>query len=146
MNWQQRAGKISANLHEQGHRSIRAIAAATGMAKSSVHRQMQAMKRRQQYPESPLWEHPNGYQWLHRLVWAVVYVFGVKRGMGNETLSEFFHLLHLQGRIGVSPNALQRIRVQMEAQVLHYQGRATDPPGTIRDESGGVWRSGSNLF
>jgi len=43
----------------------------------------------------------SGYQWLHRLVWAVVYVFGVKRGIGNETLSEFFHILHLEGRIGV---------------------------------------------
>lgn len=121
MNWQQRSGQIYSNLLEQGQRSIRAIATATGIAKSSVHRQMQAMERRQQYPESSLWEHSNGYQWLHRLVWAVVYVFGVKRGMGNDTLSEFFHLVHLQGRIGVSPNALQRLRMQMEAQVLHYR-------------------------
>jgi len=67
-----------------------------------VHRLVQAIERRHQYPESPLWEHPSGYQWLHRLVWAVVYVFGVKRGIGNETLSEFFHILHLEGRIGVS--------------------------------------------
>jgi len=84
---------------EPGLRSIRAIA-ATGIAKSSVHRLVQAIERRHQYPESPLWE-PSGYQWLHRLVWAVVYVFGVK-GIG-ETLSEFFHILHLEGRIGVSP-------------------------------------------
>jgi len=82
-------------------RSIRAIAAATGIAKSSVHRLVQAIERRHQYPESPLWEHPSGYQWLHRLVWAVVYVFE-SRGIGNETLSEFFHILHLEGRIGVS--------------------------------------------
>jgi len=45
------------------------------IAKSSVHRLVQAIERRHQYPESPLWEHPSGYQWLHRLVWAVVYVF-----------------------------------------------------------------------
>jgi len=69
-----------------------------------VHRLVQAIERRHQYPESPLWEHPSGYQW-HRLVWAVVCV-RVKRGIGNETLSEFFHILHLEGRIGVS-NALQ---------------------------------------
>lgn len=100
---------------------MRAIAAATGIAKSSVHRQLQAMKRRQQYPESSLWEHQSGSQWLHRLVWAVVYVFGVKRGLGNEALSEFFHLVHLQERIGVSPNALQRIRVQLEGQILNYR-------------------------
>lgn len=121
MNWQQRTGQLAAYFQEQGQRSIRAIAAATGMTKSSVHRQLQAMKRRQQYPESTLWEQQSGYQWLHRLVWAVVYVFGVERGLGNETLSEFFHLVHLQGRIGVSPNALQRLRAQMEAQILHYR-------------------------
>jgi hypothetical protein len=82
------------------------------------------------------------YQWLHRLVWAVVYVFGVKRGIGNETLSEFFHLVRLDERIGVSPNALQRLRVQMEAQVLRYRSGATGPLGAIRDESRGVWGSG----
>jgi len=71
--------------------------------------------------------------WLHRLVWAVVYVFGVKqRGIGNETLSEFFHLLHLQGRIGVSPNPRQRIRVQLEAEVLHYR----DEQQTHLEQSG----------
>lgn len=123
MNWQQRSGQIFVNLLEHGLRSIRVIAAATGIAKSSVHRQMQAIERRHQYPESPLWEHPSGYQWLHRLVWAVVYVFGIKRGIGNETLSEFFHLIRLHERIGVSPNALQRIRVQLEAQILSYRDK-----------------------
>ncbi len=37
---------------------------------------------------------------------------------GVETLSEFFHLLHLEGHIGVSPTALQRLRVQMEGRGL----------------------------
>ncbi len=122
MKWQQRTGQIAAYLQEHGLRSVRTIAAATGMAKSSVYRQLQAMKRRQQAPESSLWEQQSGYQWLHRLVWAVVYVFGVKRGLGNETLSEFFHLVHLPERIGVSPKALQRIRVQLEEQVVNYGG------------------------
>lgn len=121
MKWQQRAGQIFTDRLEQGKRSIRSIAAATGIAKSSVHRQLQAIERRQQYAESPLWEDPSGYQWLHRLVWAVVYVFGVKHGIGNDTLSEFFHLVHLQGRIGVSPHALQQVRVRLEEQILHYR-------------------------
>jgi len=105
MNWQQRSGQIYANLMEPGLRSIRAIAAATGIAKSSVHRLCKRLSVAISIQNRP-WEHPSGYQWLHRLVWAVVYVFGVKRGIGNETLSEFFHILHLEGRIGVS-NALQ---------------------------------------
>jgi len=51
-------------------------------------------------------EMPSGHQWLQRLVWAVVYVFGVKHGIGNDTLSEFFQLLRLE-RHWVSPSALQ---------------------------------------
>jgi len=96
------------------------IAAATGMAKSSVHRHRQAIERRNQYPESRLWEMASGHQWLQRLVWAVVYVFGVKHGIGNDTLSEFFHLLRLERHIGVSPSALQGIRVKLEGQILTY--------------------------
>lgn len=99
---------------------MRQLAAATGMAKSSVHRHRQAIERRNQYPESPLWEMASGHQWLQRLVWAVVYVFGVKHGIGNDTLSELFHLLRLERHIGVSPSSLQGIRVKVEEQILSY--------------------------
>ena len=120
MNLRERTQAIFAKVWEQGNSSIRRIAAATGMAKSSVHRHRQAIERRNQYPESPLWEMASGHQWLQRLVWAVVYVFGVKHGIGNDTLSELFHLLHLERHIGVSPSALQGIRVKLEEQILSY--------------------------
>lgn len=121
MNWRERAQQIFASVQDGGKRSIRSIAAATGIAKSSVHRHQQAIERRNQYPESPLWELQSGQQWLRLLVWAVIYVFGIKQGIGNETLSEFFHLLHLERHIGVSPTALQGLRVQMEGQILSYR-------------------------
>ena len=121
MNFRERSQAIFASLWEQGNSSIRRIAAATGIAKSSVHRHRLAIERRNQYPESPLWEMESGVQWLQRLVWAVLYVFGVKHGIGNETLSEVFHLLRLERHIGVSPTALQGIRVQMEEQILAYR-------------------------
>jgi len=41
------------------------------------------------------------------------------RGIGNETLSEFFHILHLEGRIGVSP--MPWVRAQIEQQILNYR-------------------------
>jgi hypothetical protein len=121
MNLRERAQQIASSAWENGKRSIRSISAATGIPKSSVHRHQQAMKRRNQYPESSLWEQKNVQHWLRRLVWAVVYVFGIKHGIGSETLSEFFHLLRLECHIGVSPTALQNLRVQMEEQILTYQ-------------------------
>lgn len=121
MNLRTRVQQIISSVWEDGKRSIRSISVATGIPKSSVHRLSQAIKRRNQYPESSLWETPSGYHWLQRLVWAVVYVFGVKQGVGTETLSEFFHLLHLEEQIGVSPTALQGLRMQLEGQILAYR-------------------------
>lgn len=112
MNLRERTQQIVSSAWENGKRSIRSISAATGIPKSSVHRHQLAMKRRNQYPESSLWEQKNVQHWLRRLVWAVVYVFGIKHGIGSETLSEFFHLLRLECHIGVSPTALQNLRVQ----------------------------------
>lgn len=121
MNLAQRSQQIFASIQDQGKRSIREIAAAIGIAKSSVHRHSLALLRRNQYPESPLWEVESGHNWLRLLVWAVVYVFGIKHGIGNQALSEFFHLVRLERHIGVSPTAIDRLRVRMEQQILSYQ-------------------------
>jgi len=118
MNWQQRSGQIYANLMEPGLRSIRAIAAATGIA-SSVHRLVQAIERRHQYPESPLWEHPSGYQWLHRLVWAVVYVFGVKRHWQRDVV-RILPYFAFRGAYRCFPMPC-RVRAQIEQQILNYR-------------------------
>lgn len=134
MNWRERAQQIFASVQDGGKRSIRSIAAATGIAKSSVHRHQQAIERRNQYPESPLWELQSGQQWLRLLVWAVIYVFGIKQGIGNETLSEFFHLLHLR-HIGVSPTALQGLRVQSGWADSLLPRRATTAVGASQHQS-----------
>jgi len=63
-------------------------------------------------------EMPSGHQWLQRLVWAVVYVFGVKHGIGNDTLSEFFQLLRLERHIGY--RLAPCVRVKLERQILSY--------------------------
>ena len=55
------------------------------------------------------------------LVFATVYVFGIMRGVGAETLSYFFTLLHLQTHIGISPTSIRTIRREMETQILRYQ-------------------------
>jgi len=40
-------------------------------------------------------ETPVGQRWLRLLVFGAIYVFGIKCGIGAETLSEFFYLLQL---------------------------------------------------
>ena len=48
------------------------------------------MDRRDRYPESSFWETEPGRAWLIRLMVATLFEFGLKRGVGAETLSEFF--------------------------------------------------------
>ena len=103
---------------EHGKQSIRSLADRTGLSKSSVHRHLQAMDRRDRYPESSLWETPAGRAWLVRLVVATLFVFGLKRGVGAETLSEFFGRLRLDGHVGCSPSALRSMLHTLEPLLL----------------------------
>jgi hypothetical protein len=105
-------------IREHGKQSIRRLADRTGLSKSSVHRHLQAIDRRDRYPESSLWETPAGRTWLIRLVVATLFVFGLKRGVGAETLSEFFTHLRLEGHVGCSPSALRTVMHALERLIL----------------------------
>jgi hypothetical protein len=101
-----------------GQQSVRGLAERIGLSKSSVHRHLQAIDRRDRYPESSLWETEAGRTWLVRLVVATLFVFGLKRGVGAETLSEFFGRLRLEGHVGCSPSALRTVMHTLERLIL----------------------------
>jgi len=105
-------------IREHGKQSMRRLAAHTGLSKSSVHRHLQAINRRDRSPESSLWETEAGRNWLIRLVVATLFVFGLKRGVGAETLSEFFCRLHLEAHVGCSPSALRSVMHTLERLIL----------------------------
>jgi hypothetical protein len=113
------AKKFSA-LREGGALSMRKLAHATGIPKSSVARHRQALAARSQWPEAAFWEQEAGYQWLRVLVFAVIFIFGIKGGMGAERLSEFFHRVRLDGHVGSSPTALRRLQGQLEEAIVAY--------------------------
>jgi Family of unknown function (DUF6399)/IclR helix-turn-helix domain len=105
-------------IRKHGTQSVRYLAERTGLSKSSVHRHLQAVNRRNRYPESSLWETEAGRTWLLRLVVATLFVFGLKRGVGAETLSEFFGRLHLEAHVGCSPSALRSVMHTLERLIL----------------------------
>lgn len=109
-------------LCENGRQGVGRIAHQTGCSKSSVHRLKRAMMRRDGHPESWLWETAEGHQWLTRLVVATLYTFGLKRGVGMETMSEFFARLHLERHVGCSPSALRGGMYTLEAALLETAG------------------------
>ena len=105
-------------LCDHGRQGIRRIAQQTGLSKSSVHRLTQAMERRGGHPESWWWETEDGRRWLTRLVVATLYCFGCKRGVGLDTMSEFFARLRLETQVGGSPSALRGVMQALEAALL----------------------------
>jgi hypothetical protein len=133
--------RIFTSIRENGKQSIRQLARHTGLSKSSLHRHTQAMARRDCHPESWLWETPEGRNWLIRLVVATLFMFGLKRGVGAETISEFFGRLHLETHVGCSPSALRSVMHTLEhiiletAAVWEQQGIAH---GAIRPIIGAV--------
>ena len=73
-----RDSKVIGNIAEFGRRSLRKIAQATGLSKSSVGRSVQSQAKRNKHPESHLWETEEGQAWLRILVIAILYIFGLK--------------------------------------------------------------------
>jgi hypothetical protein len=125
--------RIFKYLCDHGRQSVRRMAQQTGLSKSSVHRLQHAMERRHRHPESWLWETEDGRQWLTRLVVATLYTFGLKRGVGLDTMSEFFTRLHLATQVGCSPSALRGVMQALEAALLETTA-AWEQQGCARGE------------
>ena len=103
---QTRNSKVSDVLTEIGKASLRTIARLAGLSKDAVRRALKSLDRRGVYPESSLWKSEVGQAWLYRLLVAVILEFGLKGGVGANRISSFFHRIHLEKELAVSPNAL----------------------------------------
>jgi hypothetical protein len=117
----QRDQKVFEKITEFGVRSIRSIAETIGISKDRVIRSLRSIGKRNTHPESLFFETEEGAQWLRRLVFAVLFEFGVKSNQGADNLSDFFKRLNLDKHIGVSPTALRTILAKMELHLARYQ-------------------------
>ena len=128
-------------LCDNGQQSVRHIAQQTGCPKAVCIVSRRPWSAGTVHPESWLWETEEGRQWLTRLVVATLYTFGLKRGVGLETMSEFFARLHLETQVGCSPSALRGVMQALEAALLEtaaaweQDGRAR---GEVREIIGAV--------
>jgi len=113
--------KIITFLGPKRKSTIRQTAQEVGRSKSSVHRQMQSIDQRNQYPESTFWETEVGYSWLRLLVFAVLFFFGIRSGVGAESLSQFFKLIRINTHVGCSPSAIRNQLRQMEQLLPQFQ-------------------------
>jgi Family of unknown function (DUF6399)/IclR helix-turn-helix domain len=141
MGFWDKSRRIFNCLCDHATQSVRRLAQQTGLSKSSVHRLTQAMERRNSHPESWFWETADGRQWLTRLVVATLYTFGLKRGVGLDTMSEFFARLRLERQVGCSPSALRGVMQALEAAILETAGtweQDGQTRGEVREIMGAV--------
>ena len=135
--------KVFANIAEFGQRPLRKIAKAVSLSKDSVARSLAAMFKRDKYPESHLWEAEEGQVWLHRLVTAMIYVFGLKGNQGAERMSEFLKCIRVDTHVGVSPSALRNMIHQTEELLVEFQKMQEaeqGQEGTKKTRNSSQWR------
>ena len=115
---------IAASVLEYGEQTCRKLAERLGCSKSAAHRHVQARKKRDRHPESWFWETAEGSAWLRRLMFAVLYHFGIQRSVGAGHLSLFFAMLRVDRHIGVSESALRSQLQKMETLLSEFQQRS----------------------
>ena len=116
----QRCSAVAKCLQKEGVKIIRGISEATGLSKSTVSRHKQAIAHRDQHPESSWWETEAGGAWLKLLVLGVIYYFGIKQGIGAESLSEFFKAMRMNRHVGCSATALRSLKKKMKEVIVAY--------------------------
>jgi tetratricopeptide (TPR) repeat protein len=121
MSLRGRCTKIFSFFHENKKATVRGTAAATGIPKSSVQRHKKGIERRNRHPESLGWETEAGQNWLIILLSATLYIFGIRGGIGMETICEFFQCVRLEKHLGVSPSSLQRLVAKIEKAIGEYK-------------------------
>ncbi len=72
MNLRQRCQAVFKAGYEFGKISFRLLAKKTKLSKSSLHRLYHRIARRNQHPESSLWETEAGHNWLRLLILSII--------------------------------------------------------------------------
>ena len=121
LNIRERRLKIAAEIRKNTTAGIETLSNLLEISKSSVHRHKKAILRKAQHPESSFWETSAGGTWLKLLVLAVIYHFGIKQGVGSESLSAFFRAIHLHEQVGISASTLRRLEQEMKQKIVNYE-------------------------
>jgi hypothetical protein len=124
LNIRERKREVAAYIKINSEAGLIAIGKALGISKSSAGRHRRVI-RQEREPESAYWETKEGSAWLKTLVLGVVYYFGIKQGVGSESLSEFFHAVRLNEEVGSSASALRGLEQEMREGILAYEKEQT---------------------
>ena len=78
------------------------------------------IEQRDRFPESYFWETEEGIGFLSRLFVGVLFLFGIKSGIGAGTISEFFKLLRIDTHVGSSPTTIKNYMNKIQDMLEEY--------------------------
>lgn len=133
-------------LKDKGKASVRIIAAAIQIPKSTVHNHLKRIKKRQKYPESHLWDTPEGAAWLRLFVLSTLYNFGLKSTVGADKLSLFFKQLNIDTHVAVSPTSLRKQLREMEQLLSTFQTLCETEAAQQTDQSRPITAAADETF
>ncbi len=114
-------GRIFAALGKSDNLTYRELAKEANTSKSSAFRQAKGIQRRNIHPESVLWEHEEGYEWIRMHFFATLLIFGVEQGIGGDTLFRYFKILRLDTHIGISSSSIRTKLTQLQDSIIRFQ-------------------------
>jgi len=101
--------------------SVREVAKALEMPKSTVHYQQQKQILRNQHAESEFWETEAGQNFIKRLIVGVIYTFGIKGGIGAGRIEEFMKQIRIGTHVGLSESSIYRMMKEIEFSIFRYR-------------------------
>jgi hypothetical protein len=105
-------------------RSERQVATQLGCARTTLRRWKQREAEAVMAPAAlaTFLAHPEGVQWLHRVVLAAQFVITLRAGAGVRVVSEFLELSGLSAFVGASYGSQQALNVALEQAVVEVAG------------------------
>ena len=100
--------------------SLREVAEQTSIPKSSVHRYKTNQQKRVETIGHSFFETAEGLEWLQRLFFAVIFIFGIQSGVGSETISLFFNIILVATYAATSPSTIRNIKQSMREIIERY--------------------------
>ena len=83
------------SIKDSAGKSLRKIAEKISTPKSNIHRHLSNRKKRVEQMGHDFFETQEGIEWLCRLLFSTIFIFGIQAGVGSETISLYFHTIFI---------------------------------------------------
>ena len=126
MKLREKAKRFYEIINSNVRKTVREIAADTSISKSSVQRNLASQRKRVNSVGHDFFETEAGADFLKRLFYCVIFIFGIQASVGSETLSLFFNTMMLTFYVGCSASCIRDVKTKLRLITDTYGDMHTD--------------------